>query len=280
MAKELAGKVAIVTGGASGIGRDTAKRFVAEGAQVVVADQNHEQGEALVKELGPSAAFKTTDVSEPEQLRDLVDCAMATFGGLDVMFNNAGISGVRHPRLLEDDFSDFSRVMAINLLGVMAGTKEAARIMKETGGGSVINIASIGGIQPAPGLWAYHTSKASVIFFTRAAALDLGEYGIRVNCLAPGNIDTPILSSVMAANNNDDEERQRVMKAVRDFIISRQAIKRQGTTDDVAELAVYYASDRSSYVTGTLVPVDGGMVAGNVPSGSGFEEIRRRAGAR
>jgi NAD(P)-dependent dehydrogenase (short-subunit alcohol dehydrogenase family) len=220
-----------------------------------------------------------TDVSDSGQVRELVEFAVATFGRLDIMFNNAGISGVRHPRLLEEDFADFSRVMAVNLLGVMVGTKEAARVMKDTGGGSIINIASIGGIQPAPGLWAYHTSKASVIFFTRAAALDLGEYGIRVNCLAPGNIETPILSSVMAANT-DDEERQRVMKAVRDFIISRQAIKRQGTTDDVAELAVYYASDRSSYVTGTLVPVDGGMVAGNVPSGNAFEEMRKRAGAR
>lgn len=276
MANELAGKVAIVTGGASGIGRGTAERFVTEGAKVVIADVDADSGTACAAELGGGAAFKQTDVADVDQVRQLVDFAVDTFGRLDVMFNNAGISGVRHQRLEEEDFADFHRVMGVNLLGVMAGTKEAARAMRATGGGSIINIASIGGVQPAPGLWAYHGSKSAVIFFSRCAAVDLGQYAIRVNCLAPGNIETPILSSVMAANMGE-EERDAVMRAVRQFIISRQAIRRQGTTEDVAQAALYFASDRSSYVTGSLLPIDAGITAGAVPSENPLPEIIKKA---
>src|SRR5215469_7108821 len=165
MADELAGKVAIVTGAASGIGRGVAEKFLAEGAQVVLADVNAEQGKAAEAELGTGARFKQTDVSDQDQVRDLVTFAVETFGGLHVMFNNAGISGARHPRLLEDDLSDFHHVLGINLLGVMAGTREAARHMATNGGGSIINISSIGGVQAAPGMWNYHVSKVGVIFF-------------------------------------------------------------------------------------------------------------------
>jgi len=276
MTDELAGKVAVVTGGSSGIGRGVAERFVAEGARVVVADVDEERGEAVAGELGPDARFKQTDVADAAQIRALVAFAVDTFGGLHVMFNNAGISGARHPRLLDDDLADFHRVMEVNLLGVMQGTREAARHMATNGGGSIINISSIGGIQAAPGLWTYHTSKAGVIMFTKCAAVDIGEYGIRVNCIAPGNIETPILGSVMAANMPEDEKAE-LMTRIREFILSRQAIKRQGHTDDIAEAALYFASDRSSYVTGTLLPVDGGMVAGNPATASGFEAAKQGA---
>ncbi len=279
MAEELVGKVAIVTGGASGIGRGTVERFVAEGARVVIADVDRDQGEALAATFGSRARFRYTDVADQEQVRALVDCAVETFGGLHVMFNNAGISGARHPRLLDDDFGDFHRVMGVNLLGVMAGTREAARHMATNGGGSIINISSIGGINPAPGLWTYHTSKASVIMFTKSAALDVGELGVRVNCLAPGNIETPILGSVMAAGLADDE-RAELMARIREHIMSRQAIKRQGTPGDIAEAAVWFASDRSSYVTGTVLPVDGGMVAGTVRGQAGVDRIRSVAADR
>ena len=180
MTDELAGKIAIVTGAASGIGRGVAERFLAEGAQVVLADVNAEQGEAVAAEAGSNARFKQTDVSDQDQVRELVSFAVETFGGLHVMFNNAGISGARHPRLLDDDLVDFHKVTGVNLLGVMAGTREAARHMSTNGGGSIINISSIGGIQAAPGLFSYHTSKVGVIFFTKCAAVDVGEYGIRV----------------------------------------------------------------------------------------------------
>ena len=279
MANELAGKVAVVTGGASGIGRGTAERFVAEGAKVVIADIDAETGKSCAAQHGADAAFKQTDVADVEQVRELVDFTVETFGGIHVMFNNAGISGARHPRLEEEDFADFHRVMEVNLLGVMAGTKEAARAMKTNGGGSIINVASIGGIQPAPGLWTYHASKSAVIFFSRCAAVDLGEYAIRVNCLAPGNIETPILSSVMAADLPEDE-REAVMRAVREYIISRQAIRRQGTTEDIAQAALYFASDRSNYVTGSLLPVDAGITAGVVPSGNPLPELIKKARGR
>ena len=222
MAGELAGKVAVVTGGSSGIGLGTAQRFIAEGARVVIADVNRERGEESTKELGANAAFKLTDVSEPDQVAELVRFATERFGGLHVMFNNAGISGVRHPTLLEDDLSDFHTVMGVNLLGTMAGTREAARHMSENGGGSIINISSIGGIQPAAGLWSYHTSKASVIMFTKCAAIDLGRFGIRVNCIAPGNIETPILEQTVAGNL-PPEERAELMAKVRAFIIAQAA---------------------------------------------------------
>jgi NAD(P)-dependent dehydrogenase (short-subunit alcohol dehydrogenase family) len=278
MTNELSGKVAVVTGGSSGIGRGVTERFIAEGARVVIADVDAEKGEAVAAECGADARFKQTDVADPDQVRVLVSFAVETFGDLDVMFNNAGISGARHPRLLDDDLADFHRVMDVNLLGVMQGTREAARHMATNGGGSIINISSIGGIQAAPGLFTYHASKVGVIFFTRCAAVDVGEYGIRVNCIAPGNIETPILGSVMAAGMPEDEKAE-LMKRIREFILSRQAIKRQGTTDDIAEAALYLASDRSSYVTGTLLPVDGGMVAGNPATASSFEATRKGAAA-
>ena len=274
MTNELAGKVAVVTGAASGIGRGVAERFVAEGARVVLADVNREQGEVLATELGSNARFKQTDVSDQDQVHEVVSFAVDTFGGLHVMFNNAGISGARHPRLLDDDLADFHQVTAVNLLGVMAGTREAARHMSTHGGGSIINISSIGGMQAAPGLFSYHTSKVGVIFFTKCAAVDVGEYGIRVNCIAPGNIETPILASVMAANLPEDEKEE-LMKKIRDFIQSRQAIKRQGTPNDIAEAALFFASDRSSYITGTLLPVDAGMTAGAVATASAFEEMKK-----
>jgi len=277
MNNELSGKVAIVTGAASGIGRGVAERFVAEGARVVLADVNREQGEAVAAELGSGTAYVQTDVAEQDQVRDLVSFAVKTFGGLHVMFNNAGISGARHPRLLDDNLSDFHQVLGINLLGVMAGTREAARHMATSGGGSIVNVSSIGGIQPAPGMWNYHVSKVGVIFFTQCAAVDLGEHGIRVNCIAPGNIETPILGNVMAANM-PEEEKAELMEKIREFLLTRQAIKRQGTTSDIAEAVLYFASDRSSYVTGTLLPVDGGMVAGAPPeTAKSFEAVKQGA---
>lgn len=274
MAGELGGKVAVVTGGAMGIGRGTAERFLAEGARVVIADVDEDRGKGVETELGRDARFFRTDVSDPAAVAALVAFAVATFGGLHVMFNNAGISGARHPHLLDDDLSDFHRVMGINLLGVMAGTREAARHMAANGGGSIINVSSIGGLRPAPGLWAYHASKTSVAFFTRAAAVDLGEHGVRVNCIAPGNIDTGILGNTLAADMPDDE-RAAYMAKVREYIISRQPLKRQGTPGDIAEAAVWLASDRSSYVTGTVMPVDGGNVAGHYPAAvGGMDQLR------
>jgi NAD(P)-dependent dehydrogenase (short-subunit alcohol dehydrogenase family) len=273
MTAELADKVAIITGGSSGIGLGTAQRFLAEGARVVLADVDRERGADAAKELGADAMFKATDVSDPAQIAELVAFAVEQFGALHIMFNNAGISGTRHTSLLEDDFADFDKVMRVNLLGVMTGTREAARHMAQHGGGSVINIASVGGMQASTSLWAYHMSKASVILFTKSAALDLGKYAIRVNCIAPGNIETPILEQTVAARV-PEAERAEYMQRVRAFILSRQPLRQQGVPEDIAQAALYFASDRSSYVTGTLLPVDGGLVTGNPEAGGGIDRAR------
>jgi NAD(P)-dependent dehydrogenase (short-subunit alcohol dehydrogenase family) len=265
---ELAGKVAICTGGAQGIGLGTAERFLEEGAKVVIADVRQDQGEEVAARLGDNVAFKATDVSDEAQVQALVDFAVETFGGLDIMFNNAGISGKRFSRLFEDDFADFHQVMDINLLGVMLGTKLAARHMAEHGGGSVINVTSIAGLQPSTSLLAYHLSKIGVIQFSQGAALDLGEYGVRVNIIAPGNIETPILGETMGQGMTDADKAAMLAKT-REFLIGRQAIKRQGKPADIAAAATFFASDQSSYITGTLMPVDGGMVIGTPPSPTG-----------
>jgi NAD(P)-dependent dehydrogenase (short-subunit alcohol dehydrogenase family) len=165
-----------------------------------------------------------------------------------------------HSSFLDDDLADFQRVMAVNLLGVMAGTKFAARQMAANAGGSIINTSSIGGIQAGGGVMTYRASKAAVIHFTKSAALELAQYGIRVNCIAPGNIPTPLLAS--STTNMTVEAREQFISATRELMRANRPLKREGTPADVAEAAVYYASDRSAYVTGTVLPIDGGAVAG------------------
>ncbi|ORW96617.1 oxidoreductase [Mycobacterium sp. IEC1808] len=262
MVNDLAGKVAIVTGGASGIGRGIVEKFVAEGARVVIADVETETGEALSTSLGPDTLFRRTDVSDPEQVGSLVTAAAEKFGGLDVMVNNAGISTTMHPRFFDDDLADFHRVMAVNVLGVMAGTRDAARHMAAHGGGSIINISSIGGIQAGGGVMTYRASKAAVIHFTKCAAIELAHYEVRVNTIAPGSIPTPLVAK--SAANMDPEQLERFEAKIRQTMRDDRPLKRDGTPEDVAEAALYFASDRSRYVTGTVLPVDGGTVAGKV----------------
>ncbi|OBK19108.1 SDR family NAD(P)-dependent oxidoreductase [Mycobacterium asiaticum] len=261
MVNELADKVAVVTGAASGLGRGIAQRFAAEGARVVIADVETEGGQALAETLGPNAVFQRTDVSDPEQVSALVAIAVQTFGGLHIMVNNAGVSGPLR-RLLDDDFADFHRVMAVNVLGVMTGTRDAARHMAANGGGSIINLTSIGGIQAGGGVMTYRASKAAIIQFTKSAAIELAYHEIRVNAIAPGNIPTPILAS--SAGDMDPEELERFEARIRQGMRDDRPLKREGTPDDVAEAALYLAGERSRYVTGIVLPVDGGTVAGKV----------------
>lgn len=267
MGNELAGKVAIVTGGASGIGRGIAERFLAEGARVVIADLDRDRGEALAAEFGAAATFRVTDVADPLQVSALVESAVETFGGLDIMVNNAGVSGTMHNRFLDDDLADFHRIMAVNVLGVMAGTRDAARRMSQNGGGAIINLTSIGGIQAGGGVMTYRASKAAVIQFTKSAAIELAHYDIRVNAIAPGNVPTPFVASSAAANL-DPDDLARYEAAIRETMRADRPLKREGTAADVAEAALYLAGERSRYVTGVVLPVDGGTVAGKA--------IRRR----
>lgn len=262
---ELTGKVAIVTGGASGIGRGIAERFAAEGASLVIADVRDDLGEALAAELnsaGGTTRYHRTDVADQAQVAELVATTAEDFGGLDVMVNNAGISSPLKKGLFNEDLEEFDRVMRVNLLGVMAGTRDSARFMSEHGGGSIINLGSIGGIQAGGGVSAYRASKAAIIHFTKCAAIELAHYEVRVNCLAPGNIPTPILAS--SATDEDRERLERFEVRIRQQMRDDRPLKREGTAEDVAEAALYLATDRSRYVTGTVLPIDGGTVAGKV----------------
>jgi NAD(P)-dependent dehydrogenase (short-subunit alcohol dehydrogenase family) len=230
---ELAGKVAIVTGGASGIGRGTVERFAAEGARVVIADVEQDLGGELAAALGPDAFFQRTDVSDPQQVGALVAAAVEKFGGLHVMVNNAGVSGTMHPRFFDDDLADFHRIMAVNVLGVMAGTRDAARHMADHGGGSIINVSSIGGIQAGGGVMTYRASKAAVIQFTKSAAIELAHHEIRVNAIAPGNIPTPLVAKL--ATDIDPEKLERFEAKIRQTMRDDRPLKREGTSDDIAE---------------------------------------------
>ena len=229
MSGELDGKVAVVTGGAGGLGRGIAERFLAEGAKVVLGDIG--EGEPL----GGDSVFLPTDVSDLDQVGALVAAAVDTFGGLDIMVNNAGVSGTMHRRFLDDDLADFHAVMGVNVLGVMAGTRDAARYMSEHGGGSILNLTSIGGIQAGGGVQTYRASKAAVIQFTKSAAIELAYYDIRVNAIAPGNIRTAIVSK--SANAEDREQLVAFEEGIRAQMRRDRPLKREGTVEDVAEAA-------------------------------------------
>lgn len=245
MSDELAGKVAIVTGGAGGIGRGIAEQFVAEGAQVLIADVDEEGGADLAIQLGPAAAFQRTDVGDADDTQRAVDVAVERFGGLHVMVNNAGISGPRS-RFLDDELQDFDAQMRVNVFGVMVGCQRAGRHMAAHGGGSIINTTSIGGINAGGGLITYRATKAAVVHMTRCIAIDLAPHDIRVNCVAPAHIPTNINASLDQA-----------------AIVRRmQPLQRVGSPQDVANAMVYLASDRSAQVTGIVLPVDGGTTAG------------------
>jgi NAD(P)-dependent dehydrogenase (short-subunit alcohol dehydrogenase family) len=245
---DLAGRVAIVTGGVSGLGRGMVELFVEEGAKVVIADVDREGGEAFAEELGATVAFKQTDVGDADQIQAAVDLAVAQFGGLHVMCNNAGIGG-SFKRFLDDDFDDFDRVMRVNILGVMLGTQRAARHMMNNEGGAIVNTTSIGGINAGAGVMAYRATKAAVIHLTRSTAVELARHGIRVNCIAPAHIPTAINAAL---------DQSLIVRAM-------QPLQRVGSPRDVAEAALYLASDRAAQITGIVLPVDGGTTAGSPP---------------
>lgn len=261
MGQDLAGKVAIVTGGASGIGRATAELFVAEGAQVVIADVDAARGEELAASLGEAAIFRKTDVSQREEVQALVDLAISRFGGLHVMFNNAGIGGKMYANFLDDPLEDYERVLGVNLMGVVYGAQFAARHMARHGGGAIINTASIAGLLPGYTLMQYRSSKSAVIGFSKAIAIDLAAHNIRVNVLAPGSIKTPMTDFGEPGMTAEDVAK---IRAETDKVfMSYQPLKRQGRPEDAAQAVLFLASDRAAQVTGVVMPVDGGITAGD-----------------
>lgn len=254
----LEGKIAVITGAASGIGEGTARLFVQEGARVVIADIQDKRGEALAEELGPSASYFHTDVAREEDVRAAVQHAVSKWGRLDCMYNNAGFGGVSGP-IETTDMDAYDQTMGVLLRGVVLGMKCAAPIMKAQGSGSIISTASVAGIGVGLGPHVYSAAKAAVIHLTRSVANELGEHGVRVNCICPGGIATPIFGKGMGLSPEQADQTVELMKA---RLAQFQPIPRAGVPNDIAEAALWLASDASSFVTAHALVVDGGVTTG------------------
>jgi NAD(P)-dependent dehydrogenase (short-subunit alcohol dehydrogenase family) len=250
----LEGRVAIVTGGGMGIGEGIARELAAAGAAVVVSDVNDDAGEKTaseLKEAGAKAAYVHCDTSKEDEVKALIEAAVQEFGKLDLMVNNAGLGIFKS--VTEATVEEFDRAIAVNLRGPFLCMKHAAAPMREAGGGSIINIASVHSVQNVGGTAPYAASKGGVAALTRAAAIDLSPDNIRVNAICPGWTDTPLVQGIFDAA--DDPE------AARKEIEDRQLLKRLGTPKDIGQAAVFLAGDGSTYMTGSLVFVDNGMTA-------------------
>ena len=251
---DLEGKVAIITGGASGMGRAASLLFAQAGANVVVADLNDDDGmevAALACESGNQAVFQRTDVSAELDIQAMVARATDSFGRLDILFNNAGIGGAIGP-LEEVSVEDWDRTQAVCLRGVFLGMKHAAAPMRAAGGGSIISTSSTGGLEGATGLFSYSAAKAAVAHLTLCAALEFANDRIRVNCIAPGGISTPILFGI---NGSDQAQVEANLERF-------QPYPRAGQPQDIANAALFLASDASEFITGHTLVVDGGATAG------------------
>lgn len=255
---KLSGKAAMITGGASGIGAATARLFAAEGARVLIADILDEEGAALAWELGGAAVFQHADVSREADVAAAVDRAAAEFGRLDCTFNNAGFGRLSGP-VDEIPLEEFEAHMAVLLRGVFLGIKHSARVMKPRRSGSIINTASIAGLQTGYGSIPYSTAKAGVIHMSRAAAVELGESGIRVNALCPGGIVTPVFGKAFGMTH---AEALRTMESIKPWFEELQPIHRPGAGLDIAQAALWLASDDSGFVNGHALVVDGGLTCG------------------
>jgi NAD(P)-dependent dehydrogenase (short-subunit alcohol dehydrogenase family) len=267
MPNELQGKVGIITGGASGIGLGTARVFADAGCRVVIADIQEERGRSAAASVGSDVVFRRTDVSKRDEMAALVDFAVQRFGRLDVMFNNAGLMAVPGTNdVSEDDFEDFERTMAVDLLGVMLGTRYAARAMRESGGGSIINTASTTATVAGLGILSYRAAKAGVLNFTQNAAISLGKYGIRVNAISPGPTATDVLTLGLDLSPEKKEQVKRA--AFTAMMENRQPLKRLGMPEDIANAALFLASDRSAQVTGVNLIVSGGEHLGDAVDSS------------
>jgi NAD(P)-dependent dehydrogenase (short-subunit alcohol dehydrogenase family) len=252
---KLDGKVAVIIGAASGMGRATAVRFAREGAAVVVADLNSQAGEETISEItagGGSAVFQYTDVGSDEDVKALFDRALKEYGRLDITFNNAGIGGATGS-LTGTTADDWDKTFVILTSAVFLGIKYSIEPMRKVDGGSIISTASVGALRPAAGLHAYCAAKAAVVSLTQSAAIELGHDRIRVNCICPGGIVTPLVYRGMRGG---EEEARRNMAR-------QQPIPRAGKPEDIAAMATFLASDEAEWITGTAMVVDGGMNTGN-----------------
>ncbi|HXQ61144.1 MAG TPA: glucose 1-dehydrogenase [Acidimicrobiales bacterium] len=256
MSERLSGKVALITGAGSGIGRVAAELFASEGAAVVVADVAAgaaRETVAAITAAGGRAAAVTVDVADEGQVADMVGSAVDTFGALNVLFNNAGIFPGDDGGLLDTPPATWDRVMQVNLKGVWLGCRAAVPAMIDSGGGSIVNVASFVALMgAATAQVAYTASKGGVLAFTRELAVEYARSGIRANSLCPGPIDTPLLVELLA----DPERRQRRLVHV--------PMGRLGRPEEIARAALFLASDDSSFMTGSALVVDGGITAAYV----------------
>lgn len=249
-------KVAIVTGGASGLGEATVRLFYEEGARVVIADVAEDLGRGLAAELGERVLFQRCDVSDERDVEALVGNAVAQFGQLDIIFNNAGIGGSTDS-ILDLAVEDFDRVLAVNLRGVFLGIKHAGRVMKPRWSGSIINTASVSGHFAGYSPYAYSAAKAGVVQLTRQAAMELGEYGIRVNSISPGMFFTRIYWGRVP-----EELREAMRRRCDAAEEAGNPLHRMGEPIEIARVALWLASDESSYVNAEDIAVSGGNTRG------------------
>jgi NAD(P)-dependent dehydrogenase (short-subunit alcohol dehydrogenase family) len=261
---KLDGKVAVVTGAASGLGRASALRFAAEGAAVVAADLNSQGGELLVSEIAAArgrAVYQRTDVTSENDIKALIDRAVREYGRLDITYNNAGVIGAAGT-IESTTEADWDKTFAILLKAVFFGIKHSIKPMRATGGGSIISTASIAGLSGSFRLHAYSAAKAAVINLTRTAAIELGKDKIRVNCICPGVINTPLVHGAIPGG-----------KEVLDPLLAKaQPLQRAGAAEDIANMAMFLASDEAEWVTGAAMVVDGGFTAGTPFSIAGMDQ--------
>ncbi|WAL68535.1 SDR family NAD(P)-dependent oxidoreductase [Amycolatopsis cynarae] len=247
----LSGKVVLVVGASTGIGADAARVFAEDGAALMLVARSEEPLAALTKELtseGHDVAYTPGDVTDPASVAAFVDATVARFGRLDGAYNNAAIGqGGRLDAVAE---ADFDRIMAVNVKGTWLCLREEVRVMERQGAGSIVNVSSIGGLRGSPGMGAYQATKHAVIGLTRTAAHDFGPLGIRVNALAPGPTESPML----------DELRRTIPGGV-EARIAATPLRKAGTGAEVGATAAFLLSDRASHLSGAVLPVDGGFLA-------------------
>jgi NAD(P)-dependent dehydrogenase (short-subunit alcohol dehydrogenase family) len=250
----LAGHTAIITGGASGIGAASVRMFVENGARVLIADTQTERGEQLADELGDAVTFRRVDVTREDDVRGAVDEVMKRWDRLDCMFNNAGFGGALGS-IETTTVEEFDITFDVLLKGVFLGIKHAAPAMRANNRGSIINTASVAGLKTGESPHLYSVAKAAVIHLTRSVALELGEHGIRVNCICPGIVATPLAAGRPTVSDDG-------LRRFADALAKAQALGRVGQPEDIARAALWLASDESSWVTGHAQVVDGGAFAG------------------
>ena len=267
MSKRLEGKVAAITGAASGFGAATARRFVAEGCRVVLGDIQEGPASSLAQELGDSAAFAVCDVTREEDVAGLVDLAVSRFGELDIMFNNAGIVGAVGP-IDATPAEEWKATVDVLLHGVFYGMKHAARVMKPRRRGVIVSMASTAGIMGGLGPHAYAACKHAVVGMTKNVGAELCRYGIRVNAIAPAGMATAMVANVLTGDPNNIEGAKRALAA------ESPLVDRAGTAEDVANAALWLASDEAGYTNGHVLTTDAGATTGSTAAAPAFAEYR------